>query len=189
VIFCYGALKSFTSAKSQERKICHKPEIYQNTLDQMKDFIENSCWNEEIQSYVQFPGSTDVDASLILMGRYGFLPMEDPKLRATYERIRATLSAGPGLYYRNKDLKEGAFAACTLWCVEYLAAGGGSLEEAKELLENFLSFQNELGLFSEEIDPETGHMLGNYPLAFTHFGLIQAVLAIEERSRQLKRGV
>jgi GH15 family glucan-1,4-alpha-glucosidase len=183
--FCLKPSPHPRSPQNEKEKIniCRNPEKYRKTMEQMKNFVMNDCWNSRVNSFVQYPGAQDSDASLILMGKYRLLPMDDPRLRSTYDYICRTLSAGPGLFFRNKDLNEGAFDVCTLWCVEYLAEGGGSLEEAEELFDQFLSYGNELGLFSEETDPETKGMLGNYPLAFTHLGIIQAALAIEKRRK------
>jgi GH15 family glucan-1,4-alpha-glucosidase len=72
---------------------------------------------------------------------------------------------------------EGAFGICTFWAAEYLAAAG-RVEEARRWFENALARANDVGLYSEEIDPDTGAFLGNFPQAFTHVGLVAAALAI-----------
>jgi GH15 family glucan-1,4-alpha-glucosidase len=75
---------------------------------------------------------------------------------------------------------------CSFWEVEFLALGGGSLQEAENLFNRLLAFQNDLGLFGEEIEPQTGDVLGNFPQAFTHVGIIGAALSIEDRSQGMK---
>jgi GH15 family glucan-1,4-alpha-glucosidase len=87
------------------------------------------------------------------------------------------------LYRYHTDPPEGAFAICSFWEAEYLALGGGSVAEARSLFEKLLTFSNDLGLYAEEIDPETGAALGNFPQAFTHIGLIGAALSISEREK------
>ena len=72
---------------------------------------------------------------------------------------------------------------CCFWIAEFLARGGGSLEEAHDAFAQTLAYANDLGLFAEEIDPKTGDALGNFPQAFTHVGLINAALSLAERAR------
>ncbi len=145
--------------------------------------IEQLAWNEACQSYISTLRGQDIDANLLLLPWYGFVPFDSPKMRLTYERIRQELSCAE-LLYRNRELKEGAFLLCSLWAVEYLARGGGTPAEARHMFEDVLSYSNDLGLFSEEVDPSTGDLLGNFPLTFTHMGIVNAALAIHEREEQ-----
>jgi GH15 family glucan-1,4-alpha-glucosidase len=108
-------------------------------------------------------------------------------MQSTFARIRERLEVAPGLFYRyeaSRDDGEGAFGICGFWAVEFLARGGGSLAEAERCFEQQLPYGNDVGLFAEEIAPDTGEALGNFPQAFTHIGLIGAALAIEERRRE-----
>jgi GH15 family glucan-1,4-alpha-glucosidase len=114
---------------------------------------------------------------------YGFLPFNSERMRMTYERIKSDLNASNGLLFRNRDQDEGVFLLCSLWSVEYLARGGGSLKEAKDLFEHILTYVNDVGLLSEEADPATGDLLGNFPLTFSHLGLINAILALDWRMK------
>lgn len=146
--------------------------------------IESHAWSDKHQSYTATIGGHTVDASLLLMSEYGFAPPDDPRLRATYERIRERLGIGPALLLRNEQsryLGEGAFGICGFWAVKYLADGGGTLAEAVACFEHLLESANDVGLFAEEVDPVTGEALGNFPQAFTHLGLVDAAMAIEER--------
>jgi GH15 family glucan-1,4-alpha-glucosidase len=77
---------------------------------------------------------------------------------------------------------EGAFGICSFWGAEYLALGGGGIEDAWEAFDRLVSAGNDLGLFAEEIDPATQEPLGNFPQAFTHVGLINAAISLERRS-------
>ena len=79
------------------------------------------------------------------------------------------------------SLGEGAFGMCSFMGVEYLALGGGTVEEARTLFERLCGYANDVGLFAEEIDPSTGAALGNFPQAFTHVGLINAALSLTRR--------
>jgi GH15 family glucan-1,4-alpha-glucosidase len=113
-----------------------------------------------------------------------YIDAADPRMISTYERVRARLGRNGLLYryepgYDDLDSAEGAFGICGFWAVENLARRG-NLREAERAFEHLLSFANDLGLFSEESDPQTGAALGNFPQAFTHVGLINAAVAIEK---------
>ena len=113
-------------------------------------------------------------------------------MQQTHARIRERLITRIGLVHRNeqsKDRREGAFALCSFWETDFLARSG-RLEEAHEVFQAALSFANDVDLFAEEIDPETGEALGNFPQAFTHLGAINSALTlrdIEEGTHKMKR--
>jgi GH15 family glucan-1,4-alpha-glucosidase len=105
-------------------------------------------------------------------------------MRDTHACIREALSAGDGLLYRYRtddSPGEGAFGICSFWAAEYLALGGGTPQEARDLFERVCDYANDVGLFAEEIDPSTGAALGNFPQAFTHVGLINAAVSLARR--------
>ncbi len=152
--------------------------------------VEQHSWNGSLQTYTNVQGGSTVDASLLLLEWYGFTSPSDPRMQATFERIRERLEVAPGLLYRHEESRnagEGAFGICSFWATEYLARGGGSLDEAENWFEKLLPHANDVGILAEEIDPNTGEPLGNVPQAFTHVGLISAALAIEERRRTPKK--
>ena len=100
-------------------------------------------------------------------------------------------STAPGLLYRYEPSRaagEGAFGIRSAWAIEHLARGGGSVDEAVTWLEQLLARANDVGLFAEEIDPRTGAALGNFPQAFTHVGVVNAVLTLDRRLRE-ERGL
>jgi GH15 family glucan-1,4-alpha-glucosidase len=149
--------------------------------------IETRGWNARAGTYTQLLDGDTVDASLLLMGWYGFHAPDDLRLRLTYQCIRERLGAGAGLLYRHEQSRaagEGAFGICSFWAAEYLALGGGSLHEAQSCFEDLLHFGNDLGLYAEEIEPATGAHLGNFPQAYTHVGLIGAALALDARVKR-----
>ncbi|HLV66705.1 MAG TPA: glycoside hydrolase family 15 protein [Polyangiaceae bacterium] len=148
--------------------------------------IEQHAWNPRLRCYTQVLGGDTVDLGVLAMSEYGFHPASHPRMRATFERLVERLELRPGLFYRyeqSRAANEGAFGICCFWAAEFLAAGGGSLDEARSRFEATLQYANDLGLFAEEIDGDTGAPLGNFPQAFTHLGLIGAALALEERAR------
>ena len=100
---------------------------------------------------------------------------EPERLERTVDTIRERLAAAPGLIYRTSEHvgQEGAFVACSFWLVEALARLG-RVDEACETMEQILPYANDLGLFSEEIDPESGELLGNFPQGLSHLALVNA---------------
>ncbi|MGC2744431.1 MAG: glycoside hydrolase family 15 protein [Candidatus Angelobacter sp.] len=152
--------------------------------ERIRQQIKNRAWNESLQSYVSVLDGNGVDATLLRIPWYGFEEAQSPRMKSTYRKIRQELSAGDSLLFRYRSQPaEGAFGICGFWAVEYLALGGGTLQEAHHLFDHLLKYGNDLGLFAEEIDPETGDALGNFPQAFTHIGLISAALTLEEKER------
>jgi GH15 family glucan-1,4-alpha-glucosidase len=148
--------------------------------------VEQNAWSSSLRSYTQTLGGDSVDASLLLLPWYGFTNAADARMRQTFARIRERLEIGPGLLFRHetsRDAAEGAFGICSFWAAEYLARGGGTLDDAERWFAQLLVYGNDVGLYAEEISPTDGAPLGNFPQAFTHVGLIGAAVAIEERRR------
>jgi GH15 family glucan-1,4-alpha-glucosidase len=146
--------------------------------------VETHAWNSELQSYVAQLDGEELDATLLLLAWYGFQAADSERMRSTYRRIRERLGAGDALLYRyhtGDSPGEGAFGVCCFWAAEYLALGGGTVEEAQDLFERLCDYANDVGLFAEEIDPTSGAALGNFPQGFTHIGLINAALSLAKR--------
>ena len=129
-------------------------------------------------------GSRALDASLLLAPLLRFLPADDERIRATVLAIADELTEdGLVLRYRVEETddglsgKEGTFTICSFWLVSALVEIG-ELERAKQLCERLLGFASPLKLYAEEIDPKTGRHLGNFPQAFTHLALINAVVHV-----------
>ena len=156
--------------------------------DRIREQVETLGFSEQLQTYTRTLSGSDVDASLLLLPWYGYCSADAPRMRATWQRIRERLEVHPGLfrrYFGGLTAGEGAFGICSFWAVEYLALGGGSAEEAQAHLETLLGYANDVGLYAEEIEAETGAALGNFPQAYTHVGLINAALSLRDR---LERG-
>jgi GH15 family glucan-1,4-alpha-glucosidase len=151
---------------------------------QIRREIEQRGWNAKLASYTQVLDGDTVDASTLLFAIYGFEEANSERMRTTHARLRERLSPKPGLMHRNQESqerKEGAFALCSFWELDYLARGGGTLQEARDAFKRTLSFANDLGLFAEQIDADSGDALGNFPQAFTHLGVINAALSLQKR--------
>jgi GH15 family glucan-1,4-alpha-glucosidase len=134
--------------------------------------------------FTQRYGSDALDASLLLIPMLGFLPPDDPRVVATVHAIADELTEeGLVLRYRVKETddglvdEEGTFTICSFWLVSALSMIGEKIH-ARELCEKLLSFASPLGLYAEEIEPRSGRHLGNFPQAFTHLALINAVLRV-----------
>jgi GH15 family glucan-1,4-alpha-glucosidase len=183
VLLCWSGLQALLklSHKGQLKNL--DVERIQTTSQKMAKAIDGLAWNQQLETFTSTLRGTDLDANLLLLSWYKF-PTESKRLEKTYQAIQRYLSAENKLLFRNRDMNEGVFILCSLWAVQYLAQGGGALKEAQELFEYILSYTNEEGLLSEELDPATGDLLGNFPLAFTHSGIINAAVAIENRERQ-----
>lgn len=147
--------------------------------DAVRAWIEEHCWSPQRQTYTMAAGSDDLDASVLLMARVGFERGE--RLAGTVAALRAHLSPGGGplLYrYTGMDREEGAFLACSFWLVEALVHLGRR-EEAGELFEALQPWSTDVGLFTEQADPD-GPLLGNLPQALTHLALITAAHALDQ---------
>jgi GH15 family glucan-1,4-alpha-glucosidase len=147
--------------------------------ERLRAWIEERCWSDELGAYCGWAGEPSLDAGVLRAVRMGYRERE--RLGRTVDTIRERLAAGPGLLYRTSEHvgEEGAFVACSFWLVEALARLG-RVDEACETMEQILPHANDLGLFSEEIDPESGELLGNFPQGLSHLALINAAGAIQD---------
>lgn len=159
-----------------------KVEAFGRERAAIEQAIERRGFNAAIGSYASVLDGDKVDASLLLMACIGYKDADDPRMRATYDRIHQRLGRN-GLLYRYERFDgmagvEGAFGICGFWAIDNLAKRG-DLVAAERRFRHMLSFANDLGLYAEEIDIASGAALGNFPQAFTHVGLINAAVAIE----------
>ncbi|HEX5745456.1 MAG TPA: glycoside hydrolase family 15 protein [Archangium sp.] len=158
-------------------------ERFREAREQLREEIRTRGWNQRLHSYVRKLDGDEVDADLLLLSWYGFEDARSERMRSTYRCIQERLGVGDGLLFRNEDdihEGEGAFGICAFWRVGFLAKGGGDFAEAEESFARLLHHANDVGLYAEELDPETGEARGNFPQAFTHVGLISAALELEE---------
>jgi GH15 family glucan-1,4-alpha-glucosidase len=148
--------------------------------DEIHAQVCREAWSDRLGSFTQSYGSSQLDASLLLMPQVGFLPPEDPRVRGTLEAVQRQLSwEGFLLRYRSEDaidglpVGEGAFLPCSFWLVDALTLDGRH-DEATELFDRLLGVRNDVGLLAEEYDPRERRMLGNFPQAFSHLALINS---------------
>jgi GH15 family glucan-1,4-alpha-glucosidase len=183
-LLCWTTLDRLITLHDK-RKIKKIPlDLYKKQTEAIRQQIQQRAWNEKLQSYVSELDGDKVDASLLLLSWYGFEKPDGHRMRATYRRLRERLSTREGLLYRSEDLPpEGTFAICSFWEAEYLALGGGTVQQARDLMNTLNRHRNDVGLYGEEIDGNTGQALGNFPQAFTHVGYIGAALSLMQREK------
>jgi len=192
-VLCWAALDRLLQLHEKDHVRWAPADMFRKNRELLRREIETRAWNPALGSYVAELDGDRLDSTLLLLAWYQFEPAGSDRMRATYQRIREQLAAGDGLLYRYQRQREpekegdptspgeGAFGISSFWAAEYLALGGGSVEQARELFERLCHYANDVGLFGEEIDPGSGAALGNFPQAFTHVGLINAALSIARR--------
>jgi GH15 family glucan-1,4-alpha-glucosidase len=141
-------------------------------------------WDAERRTFTQSYGSKALDAATLLIPRSGFLPGDDPRVVGTLEAVqRELVEDGFVLRYPSEDADdglppgEGAFLPCSFWLVDALAMAGRR-DEARALFDRLCGLANDVGLFSEEYDPGTGRLVGNFPQAFTHVALVTSAMTV-----------
>jgi GH15 family glucan-1,4-alpha-glucosidase len=158
---------------------------WQAARDALAAEIRLRGFDPDGNTYTRSYGSTDLDAAVLILPLLGIEEPGSERTRGTVDAIRRKLSAGGPLLYRYPPGRdglpgtEGAFLPCSFWLVQALAETGRRAEAA-ELFEEMLTLANDLGLFAEEMDPQTHAQLGNFPQALTHAALVQAALALRE---------
>jgi GH15 family glucan-1,4-alpha-glucosidase len=150
----------------------------------IREDIEANGFSRARNSYVGYYGAEEPDSSLLLLARHGYCAPENERMRGTYEYVTRALSRNGLLQrfptesaYDGVHGAENIFAPCSFWAAEYLA-NVGRKSEARELFDRLLHCANDLGLYAEEIVPDTGEPIGNFPQAFTHVSMISAATAI-----------
>jgi GH15 family glucan-1,4-alpha-glucosidase len=165
------------------------------TRDEIHAEVCAKGYDERLGAFTQCFASTELDASVLMIPLVGFLPGDDPRVRSTIDVLRRELTAdGFVQRYDPSDPSldgigepEGVFLPCSFWMVEALALAG-ELDEARALFERLLGLANDVGLFSEEYNPKTCRLLGNFPQAFTHLALVGAAHTLApERSPHRRR--
>jgi len=160
-------------------------EKWMELRDRIYNDIYQNAWNKEIKAYVQSYGSSDLDASTLLMESYGFIEAKDPRFVSTVKATEKELCNDGLMYrYKNKDdfgLPSSSFTICSFWFINSLYKIGEK-EKAKKLFDQLLSYSNHLGLFSEDIDFKTKRLLGNFPQAYSHLALIETAINFSDEN-------
>jgi GH15 family glucan-1,4-alpha-glucosidase len=149
------------------------------------EILSTQVWNDAVGALTQVAGESQLDAANLLAVHLGFFGEDDERAASHVDAIRNALSVNGGLLrrYSNRDdfgEMEAAFTVCSFWLVEALCLIG-RMDEARELFERLLSLHNGLGLYSEDILPETLEQSGNFPQTYSHVGLINAAFRLSRR--------
>ncbi|MFI8951263.1 glycoside hydrolase family 15 protein [Streptomyces sp. NPDC053750] len=161
------------------------PHGWRALRDEVHREVCEQGYDPERNTFTQSYGSRELDASLLLIPRVGFLPPDDPRVVGTVDAIGEELTRG-GLVRRYSTEGdpvdglpggEGTFLVCSFWYADALHATGRT-KEARELFERLAGLANDVGLLAEEYDPVAGRQLGNFPQAFSHIGLVNTALAL-----------
>jgi GH15 family glucan-1,4-alpha-glucosidase len=160
---------------------------WEQTKGQVREAILTRGWNDRAGAFTQSFGSDELDASSLMLPLVGFLPADEPRVLATINATEERLTDERGLVYRYRshdglDGEEGTFLLCTFWLAQALARAGQT-DRARTVFERAAAFVNDVGLLAEEADPSSGELLGNFPQAFSHIGLVNAAWAISEAER------
>ena len=163
---------------------------WKQTQAQIREAILTKGWSDKANAFTQSFGSDDLDASNLMLPLVGFLPADEPRVLSTINATEERLTDERGLVYRylshdGLEGKEGTFLLCTFWLAQALAKAGQAAR-ARTVFERALAFVNDVGLLAEEVDPVSGELLGNFPQAFSHTGLVNAAWAISEAERSQK---
>ena len=150
--------------------------------DAIHEVVVDNAWNAGLGSFVEsFGGGAEVDASLLLLAELGFVEAGDPRFVGTVEAVGDRLRKGDYLFrYRTEDdfgMPRTSFTICTFWYVNALAAIGRR-GEARQLFENLLARRNHVGLLSEDMDPDTGELWGNFPQTYSMVGMISCAMRL-----------
>jgi alpha,alpha-trehalase len=188
-LMCWVALDRAV-ALADRLQVPDRAEAWKQTQAQIADAILTRGWSDRAGAFTQSFGSDELDASNLMLPLVGFLPADDPRVLATIKATEDHLTDDRGLVYRYRshdglEGEEGTFLLCTFWLAQALAESGQT-DRARTVFERAVAFVNDVGLLAEEVDPDSGELLGNFPQAFSHIGLVNAAWAISEAELRQK---
>jgi GH15 family glucan-1,4-alpha-glucosidase len=186
-LMCWVALDRAVALATQLRAE-DRSERWQTVAAEIRSAILEQGWSSEAGAFTQSFGSPDLDASALMIPIVGLLPGDDPRVLATIDTIADRLTDDQGLVYRYRTStgvdglagEEGSFLLCTFWLAQ-AQAQAGRLAQARATFDRAIRYANDLGLLAEEV--ADGELIGNFPQAFSHIGLINAAWAIHEASQ------
>ncbi|HZT78557.1 MAG TPA: glycoside hydrolase family 15 protein [Vicinamibacterales bacterium] len=180
---CWAALDRAVRLAERGELPSRHVQRWRREASAIQDFVETQCWSASLDSYTRVAGSHDVDASLLMLPTIRF--PNAPRLASTVDAVNRHLRKDDFVYRYHADDgvpgSEGCFLNCSFWLVSALARTG-RVADATALMERLVARANDVGLYSEEIDPANGGFLGNFPQALVHLALIEAAVAIGSRS-------
>jgi len=191
-VMCWVALDR-AIALSDLLNAADRVDSWKQQRDQIWETVMGEAWSNEAGAFTQYIGSTALDAANLMMAIVGFLPATDSRMLATIDVIEERLTDDRGLVYRYRNENaidglagdEGTFLLCTFWLAEALALAD-QVDRARAVFERAAAYANDLGLLAEEVTADTGELLGNFPQAFSHIGLVNAAWEISEAERRAR---
>jgi GH15 family glucan-1,4-alpha-glucosidase len=182
-IMCWVALeRAVRLAERGDVPAAHAAK-WRTEAEAIRAFIDERCWSEELGSYVRSPDTAELDACLLLGALMDYPSKRDPRMTATIAAIRRELGHGSLLdRYSGEDGLaggEGAFLCCSFWLVDALARTG-RVDDATELMDQLTGVANDVGLYAEEVDQDSGEFLGNIPQGLVHLALINAAISVNK---------
>ena len=190
-VMCWVALDRAIALAAGMLRAQDKVDAWTAARDEIWDTVMREGWSHEAGAFTQSFGSTQLDASNLMMPIVGFLRADDPRMLATIDAIADRLTDDRGLVYRYRTKsgvdalagEEGTFVICTFWLAHALAMAGQTAR-ATEVFERAVGYVNDVGLLAEQVDADTRELLGNFPQALSHIGLINAAWAIVQAGHQ-----
>lgn len=175
-LMCWAACDRLARI-ARQLKLTDRETYWRSRADHIHAEICARAWDAKRNTFTGAFGHPELDASLLMMPQLGFIEGTDPRFLGTLEAIEKELRRGDHLmrYHAEDDFghPENAFNVCTFWYIDALVAANRTAE-ARELFENMLACRNSLGLLSEDIDPDTGELWGNFPQTYSMVGIIHA---------------
>ena len=172
-VMCWVALDRALKMAEEGEVPRRHAERWRREAAAIQAYVDSVCWSDDLGSYTRIAGSGDVDASLLTLPLVGYGDPGGARIRGTVDAVNRTLREGDFVYrYRADDGVaggEGSFLNCSFWLVSALARCG-RVDEASALMDRLAARANDVGLYSEEIDPRSGAFLGNFPQALVHLG-------------------
>ncbi len=175
-IGCWVALDRAVRLAGQHQIPDDRAPRWEQEAASVRRWVQTRCWSARRQSYTMCADSEALDAAVLLAARTGF--DRGWRMTATIDALDAQLGRGPTMYrYSGMEAEEGAFVACSFWMVEALVHTD-QLARAKQRMAEVVSLANDVGLLAEQIDPDSGEFLGNFPQGLSHLALVNAAATI-----------
>jgi len=166
---------------------------WRDEAEEVRAVLLDQGWNDTLGAFAQYLDGDTPDASALMVSLVGFLPAKDPRVLATIDVVERLLVDERGLVRRYNvesrvdglEGNEGSFVLCTFWLAQALARAG-QVERADAYFHRAVSYANDLGLMAEEVETASGQLLGNFPQAFSHVGLINAAWDLDRAAEHAR---